>query len=76
MSAVAEAVASTDIDLQVPIVRRLQVSRKDVRERLATYPNAVLEAAIQAEQEAANCRPMFVAMLEGEIARRNQESLK
>lgn len=61
---------------QVGAVRKLQASRKDVKERLATYPNEVLLAAVQAEQEAANCRPMFVAMLEGEIARRNQESLK
>lgn len=61
------------VQKQVGTVRKLQASRKDVKERLANYPTEVLAAAIQAEQEAANCRPMFVAMLEGEIARRNQE---
>ena len=35
--------------------------------------DAVLEAAIQAENAAANCRPMFVKMLEGELKRRSQE---
>lgn len=59
---------------QVANVRRLQASRKDVRERLANYPDAVLEAAIQAENAAANCRPMFVRMIEGELKRRSQEN--
>ena len=59
---------------QVANVRKLQASRKEVRERLANYPDAVLEAASQAENAAANCRPMFVKMLEGELKRRSQEN--
>jgi hypothetical protein len=34
----------------------------------------VLKAAIAAEMAAANCRPMFIQMLEAEIERRNRET--
>lgn len=68
------SLSPAEVKKHVGTVRKLQASRKDVKERLERYPNEVLFAAIQAEQEAANCRPMFVKMLEGELKRRSQEN--
>lgn len=53
-------------------VRRLQPSRKGVQARLAQYPDDVLGAAIAAENAAADARPMFISMLEGELKRRHE----
>ena len=55
---------------QVAQVRKLQIRRMGAQEKLATYNDEVLRAAIAAEQAAPNCRPLMVAMLEGELKRR------
>jgi hypothetical protein len=60
--------------IEVNQVRRLQPTLKGAKAKLANYPNAVLKAAIAAEMAAANCRPMFIQMLEAEIERRNRET--
>lgn len=54
-------------------VRRLQPTRKSVRAKLVSYPDAVLTAAIAAENAAANCRPMFISMIQAELDRRHEE---
>lgn len=51
-------------------VRKLQIRRMGAQEKLATYNDEVLRAAIAAEEAAPNCRPLMVAMLRGELERR------
>lgn len=53
-------------------VRRLQVTRKGIQEKLHGYHDDVLRAAIAAEVAAADSRPMFVSMLEAELKRRHE----
>lgn len=65
----ASVAAPKDVDA----VRRLQPSRKSVKQKLVTYPDQVLTAAIAAENAAANCRPMFISMIQAELDRRHQE---
>lgn len=55
----------------VAAVRRLQPSRKGVKAKLESYPDEVLQAAIDAETAAADARPMFIEMLTAELTRRN-----
>lgn len=58
----------------VAAVRKLQIRRMGAQEKLATYPDEVLRAAVKAEEEASNTRPMMVAMLTAELERRAKES--
>lgn len=58
---------------QVSEIRKLQIRRMGAQEKLVTYNDEVLRAAIAAESEASNCRPMFVAMIEAELERRASE---
>jgi hypothetical protein len=60
-------------DAVISQVRRLQPTTKGVKAKLANYPNEVLSAAIAAETAAANCRPMFISMIEAELERRAKE---
>lgn len=65
-----ETLAAAATEQQVVQVRKLQVRKMGAQEKLATYSDEVLRAAIAAEQEASNARPLMVAMLEGELKRR------
>lgn len=58
-------------EIAVIAVRKLQPSKKGVQARLTNYPDEVLRAAIAAEGAAADSRPMFISMLEGELKRRH-----
>ena len=58
------------IAASVTAVRKLQIRRMGAQEKLATYNDEVLRAAIAAEEAAPNCRPLMVAMLRGELERR------
>ncbi len=68
--AAVETASALFVAGQVAQVRKLQIRRLGAQEKLATYPDEVLRAAVKAEQEASNVRPMMVAMLEGELERR------
>lgn len=65
-----ESVKASDVDA----VRRMQPTRKGVRAKLISYPDEVLTAAIAAENAAANCRPMFIHVIEAELERRAKEA--
>lgn len=68
------SLAAKVTEKQVAEVRKLQVRRMGAQEKLITYNDDVLRAAIAAEQEASNVRPLMVAMLEAELERRHQET--
>jgi hypothetical protein len=55
------------------VIARPRARRPSVRERLRTYPDEVLVAAIASEQAKADARPMFIQMLEAELERRRQQ---
>lgn len=61
-------------DAVINQVRLLQPTMKGAKAKLAAYPNEVLTAAIAAENAAANCRPMFISMIEAELERRKKEN--
>lgn len=65
-------IAAKVTERQVNEVRKLQIRRMGAQEKLATYPYEVLRAAVKAEEEASNTRPMMVAMLTAEIERRTK----
>lgn len=67
------AQTAAEVAGQVTAIRKLQIRRMGAQEKLVTYNDEVLRAAIAAESEASNCRPMFVAMIEAELERRAGE---
>ena len=71
-TAPASQPAATEASMaaSVTAVRKLQIRRMGAQEKLATYNDEVLRAAIAAEEAAPNCRPLMVAMLRGELERR------